>query len=231
VKNERSKAMKPKKKPHNLSVMLRRIRKAVAPYPKAAMFELAEQGFAEPFQQLVGCILSIRTRDEVSLPSALQLLRAAPTPDAMLKLTEARIDKLIAAVAFHRPKAKQIRTIARHTVEEFNGKLPCDFAVLTSMPGVGPKCANLTLGIACGEPSISVDVHVHRVTNRWGLVRTRQPGQTLAELRERVPRHGWIELNALLVPFGKHICTGRLPKCSTCPVLEYCQQIGVTEHR
>jgi endonuclease-3 len=220
-----------KRKPHNLAVMLRRIRKATANYPKAAMFELAEQGFDKPFQQLVGCILSIRTRDEVSLPSALQLLKAAPTPEAMLKLSEAGIDKLIAAVAFHRPKAKQIRTIAQRTIDEFNGRLPCDFATLTSMPGVGPKCANLTLGIACGEPSISVDVHVHRVTNRWGLVQTRQPEQTMLALRERVPRPSWIELNALLVPFGKNICTGRLPKCSICPVVEYCQQIGVTEHR
>ena len=223
--------MKPRKKPHNLPAMLRRIRKAVAPYPKAAMFELAEQGFNDPFQQLVGCILSIRTRDEVSLPSALQLLKKAPTPEAMLKLSEARIDKLIGAVAFHRPKATQIRNIARRTVEEFGGNLPCDFETLTSMPGVGPKCANLTLGIACGQPSISVDVHVHRVTNRWGFVHTRQPKETMAALRERVPRRTWIELNALLVPFGKHICTGRLPKCSTCPVLEYCQQVGVTSHR
>ena len=220
-----------KRKPHNLAVMLRRIRKATANYPKAAMFELAEQGFDKPFQQLIGCILSIRTRDEVSLPSALQLLKAAPTPEAMLKLSEAGIDKLIAAVAFHRPKAKQIRTIAQRTIDEFNGRLPCDFATLTSMPGVGPKCANLTLGIACGEPGISVDVHVHRVTNRWGLVQTRQPEQTMLALRERVPRPSWIELNALLVPFGKNICTGRLPKCSICPVVEYCQQIGVTEHR
>jgi endonuclease III len=211
--------------------MLRRIRKAVAPFPKAAMFELAEQGFGSPFQQLVGCILSIRTRDEVSLPSALQLLRQAATPAAVLKLGEARIDKLIGAVAFHRPKAKQIRTIAKRTIEEFGGELPCSFDVLTSLPGVGPKCANLTLGIACGQPSISVDVHVHRVTNRWGYVQTRAPEQTMEELKERVPKRSWIELNALLVPFGKHICTGRLPKCSTCPVLEYCQQVGVTEHR
>jgi endonuclease-3 len=223
--------MTPNKKPHNIPVMLRRIRKAVANYPKAAMFELADQGFGDPFQQLVSCVLSIRTRDEVSLPSALSLLKAGPTPEAMLKLSEAHIDQLITAVAFHRPKAEQIRTIAQRTVEEFKGKLPCNFETLTSLPGVGPKCANLTLGIACGEPSISVDVHVHRVTNRWGLLRTRQPEQTMAALRERVPRRAWIELNALLVPFGKHICTGRLPKCSTCPVLEYCQQIGVTEHR
>ncbi len=211
--------------------MLRRIARAVEPYPKAAMFELAEQGFNAPFQQLVGCILSIRTRDEVSLPASLQLLRRASSAAAVAKLTEVQIDQLIGAVAFHRPKAKQIRNIARQVQTEWQGELPCEFETLTSLPGVGPKCANLTLGIACGQPSISVDIHVHRVTNRWGYVSTTSPEKTLSALQTRLPRRHWIRINALLVPFGKHICTGRLPKCSTCPVLEYCRQVGVTTHR
>lgn len=218
-------------KPHNISVMLRRIARAVEPYPKAAMFALAERGFATPFQQLVGCLLSIRTRDEVSLPASLALLERAATPAAVARLSEAQIDRLIGSVAFHRPKAGQIRRIARVVRSEFGGELPCDFEVLTSLPGVGPKCANLTLGIACQQPRISVDVHVHRVTNRWGYVRTTSPEKTLAALEARLPRRYWIRLNALLVPFGKHICTGRRPKCSTCPVLEYCAQVGVTTHR
>jgi endonuclease III len=133
--------MAPRKKPHDINVMLRRIARAVAEYPKAAMFELAERGFDQPFQQLVGCILSIRTRDEASLPASLALLERAPTAAAMAKLTEAQIDKLIGTVAFHRPKAKQIRNIARHVQSEWRGKLPCDFDTLTSLPGVGPKCA------------------------------------------------------------------------------------------
>jgi endonuclease-3 len=211
--------------------MLRRIARAVEPYPKAAMFELAEQGFNAPFQQLVGCILSIRTRDEVSLPASLQLLRRASSAAAVAKLTEVQIDQLIGAVAFHRPKAKQIRNIARQVQTEWRGVLPCEFETLTSLPGVGPKCANLTLGIACGQPSISVDIHVHRVTNRWGYVSTTSPEKTLSALQTRLPRRHWIRINALLVPFGKHICTGRRPKCSTCPVLEYCRQVGVTTHR
>ena len=223
--------MPPRKKPHDITTMLRRISLAVEPYPKAAMFELAERGFATPFQQLVGCILSIRTRDEVSLPASLSLLQRASTAANVSKLSEARIDKLIGSVAFHRPKAKQIRNIARHVTKEWGGELPCEFETLTSLPGVGPKCANLTLGIACGQPSISVDVHVHRVTNRWGYVVTTSPEKTLAALQSRLPKRHWIRLNALLVPFGKHICTGRLPKCSTCPVLEYCRQVGVTSHR
>src|SRR5688500_5719198 len=211
--------------------MLRRIRDAVAAYPKAAMFELAERGYKTSFQQLIACILSIRTRDETSLPAALKLLDHASTPADIARLSESKIDALVGTVAFHRPKAKQIRTIAERVAKEFGGKLPCDYETMTSLPGIGHKCANLTLGIARAQPSISVDIHVHRVTNRWGYVSAPTPEKTLAALQQKRPRAHWIELNALLVPFGKHICTGRLPKCSACPVLEYCQQVGVTTHR
>jgi endonuclease-3 len=214
-----------------MPLMLRRIRAGVAGFPKAAMFELAERGFATPFQQLVGCILSIRTRDEVSLPAALTLLERAASPAALARLSEPQIDRLIGTVAFHRAKATQLREIARRVISDYAGELPCDFDVLTSLPGVGPKCANLTLGIACGKPSISVDVHVHRVTNRWGYVATSSPEKTTSALREKLTRRYWVELNSLLVPFGKHICTGRLPRCTTCPVLEWCQQVGVQSHR
>ena len=97
--------------------------------------------------------------------------------------------------------------------------------------GVGPKCANLALGIACNQSLIGVDIHVHRVTNRWGLVVTKTPEKTMEALQEELPRANWVEINALLVPFGKHICTGSQPVCSTCPLLEMCQQVGVTSHR
>ena len=99
------------------------------------------------------------------------------------------------------------------------------------MKGVGPKCANLALGVATGQAAISVDIHVHRVVNRWGFVQANQPEKTLKQLEAKVPVEQWIEINRLLMPFGKHICTGNLPKCSTCPVLEFCEQIGVTSHR
>ena len=102
---------------------------------------------------------------------------------------------------------------------------------MLSLPGVGPKCANLALGIACRGNRVSVDIHVHRVTNRWGYVRTRTPEQTMAVLEERLPKRYRIEINQILVPFGKHVCTGVLPKCSTCPVLSMCRQVGVTSHR
>jgi endonuclease-3 len=221
----------PGKRPFDIDRMFDRIRDAIAPYPKAAMFELAEAGYKSVFEQLVACIISIRTRDETTTPTALKLFAVARTPAEMLKLSWKELDGLIHASTFHEPKAKQILTIARRAQEEFGGTLPCDPEVLMSFAGVGPKCAHLTLGVACGLAHISVDIHVHRVTNRWGYVEARSPEQTMARLEEKLPKKHWVEINKLLVPFGKHICTGTLPKCSTCPVLEYCQQVGVTKHQ
>jgi len=138
------------------------------------------------------------------------------------------------ACSFHGPKARQIYAIGKRRVEEFGGELPCDFDVVSSFRGVGPKCANLAMGIACpnhADLGISVDIHVHRVTNRWGLVQAPTPEKTMAALRDILPQKYWVKINALLVPFGKHICTGAAPRCSTCPVLEFCRQVGVTNHR
>ena len=219
------------KHPHDIDEMLARIRQAVQPFPKAAMFELAEAGYTSVFHQLVACIVSIRTRDEVTLVLARRLFGRAPTPAAVAALQPAEIEDLIHGSQFREAKAHQIHTIARRTVQDFGGELPCDFDVLTSFAGVGPKCANLALSIACGQARIAVDVHVHRVTNRWGYVRAPNPEQTMLALEQKLPRRYWVEINALLVPFGKHICTGVAPRCSTCPVLEYCAQVGVTAHR
>lgn len=219
------------KKSFDIHKALKLIDKAVRPWPKAAMFELAESGFDSPFEQLAACIISIRTYDEVSLPTARKLFERARTPAEMVKLTPAEIDELIHACTFHERKAEQIHAMARRVLDEFNGKLPCDAETLLSFAGVGPKCAHLALGIACGQPYISVDIHVHRVTNRWGYVKATTPEKTMAALEARLPQKHWIDINRLLVPFGKHICTGQLPKCSTCPVLDMCQQVGVKSHR
>lgn len=217
--------------PFEPAIAFERIEQAVAPYPKAALFELAADGHASAFEQLVACIISIRTYDEVSLPTARRLFEAAPTSQAISQLTPQQIDELIGDCTFHEAKAHQIHTIAQRVVNEFNGVLPCELEILLSFKGVGPKCANLVLGIASGEPYIGVDIHVHRVTNRWGYVAAKTPEKTLAALENKLPRPFWIDINRLLVPFGKHICTGTLPRCSTCPVLEMCEQVGVDKHR
>ena len=220
------------KRPFDIETAVERLREAVRPYPKAALFELFAEGYTSVFEILVTCIISIRTYDEVTLPTARQLFAKARTPAEMVKLSPDEIDELIGACNFHEPKAKQIHEIARRTMEELGGVLDCKNApdVLMSFRGVGPKCANLALGIACNLPVIGVDVHVHRVTNRWGLVHEPTPEKTMEALQQKLPQAYWVEINALLVPFGKNICTGTLPKCSTCPLLDMCRQVGVTSH-
>lgn len=152
------------------------------------------------------------------------------TPVELSRLTTSVINDAIGACTFHEAKARQIHEIARRAVAEHNGNLPCDAQALLSFSGVGPKCAHLALGIACQQPYIGVDIHVHRVTNRWGYVQTRTPEQTLAALEIKLPVEYWVEINRLLVPFGKHICTGTLSRCSICPMLDMCQQVGVIRH-
>lgn len=222
---------RPDKRPFDIDDVLARVRESVREFADAAMFALAARGHDSLFEQLVACILSIRTLDEVSLPAALALLGRASTPEALARMSPDDIDALIRPVTFHEGKARQLHAIAVRTRDEFGGTLPCDAQVLQSFKGVGPKCAHLALGIACGHEAISVDIHVHRVTNRWGYVKTRSPEATMAALQTQLPRKYWVELNRLLVPFGKHVCTGSRPRCSTCPVRDSCRQVGVTNPR
>jgi endonuclease-3 len=219
------------KQPFDIAEAMRRLREAVKPYPKAALFELAAEGYGSVFEILTACIISIRTLDETTLPTARRLFAVARTPAGVAALSMKQLDELIGACVYHEAKAPTIHAIARRAVAEYGGEVPCDPEVLLSFKGVGPKCANLALGIACGKTFIGVDIHVHRVTNRWGLVEARTPEKTMLALQEKLPRRYWVEINALLVPFGKHVCTGVRPKCSTCPLLDMCREVGVTSHR
>jgi endonuclease-3 len=219
------------KRPFDFEVAVERLRRAVRDYPPAVMYALHDEGFGALWQQVVACIISIRTREEVTLPAARRLLKEASTVDALRRLTPERIAALIAPSVFAEPKGRQIQEIARRTLEEYGGELPCDYAVLTALPGVGPKCANLALGVACGLPLVAVDVHVHRVTNRWGYIDAATPERSSEALNRIVPEEYRVELNRLLVPFGRNVCTGQMPRCSTCPLLDMCRQVGVTGHR
>ena len=214
----------------DIEEVISRLRQAVRLFPKAAMFALAEEGFTSAFEQLISCIISIRTYDEVSLPVSRSLFAVAKTPSEVANLSVEKIESLIAESTYAPRKAAQIKAIAEQTVKEYNGVLPCDEEIMLGFKGVGIKCAHLALGIACERPYISVDVHVHRVTNRWGYVKTKTPEKTTTTLESKLPIKYWIEINSLLVPFGKHICTGKLPRCSRCSLLEMCQQVGVTKN-
>lgn len=217
------------KQPFDIDEVMDRVRAAVQPFPKAVMFQLAEDGFTSAFEQLMACIISIRTYDEQTIVIARRLFKEARSPETIAGLPLDRLTELIRPSTFYERKARQMQEISRRLLAEHGGDLPCDFDTLTALPGVGPKCANLVLGIACGQPRISVDVHVHRVTNRWGYVAASTPEKSMLALEATLPPRYWVEINALLVPFGKHICTGRAPRCSTCSVLAMCRQVGVRQ--
>ena len=219
------------KQPFDIDTALARIEDAVRPWPKAALFQLAEDGYTSTFEQLLACMISIRTYDEVTLKVAPQLFARARTPREVARLSREELDGLISPCTFHERKANQILVIARQVEATYGEVLPGEREVLLGFAGVGPKCANLVLGVACGLPVISVDIHVHRVTGRWGYVQATTPEKTLAALEAKLPKRHWIDINRLLVPFGKHICTGARPHCSTCPVLDMCRQVGVTDYR
>ena len=219
------------KRPFAIDVVMARIREAIRPFPQAALFALAEEGFSSPFELLVACLISIRTLDAVTLSCAHRLFALARTPLTISQLSPEAIDTAIHACTFHKAKTSQIHAIACEVVATYSGILPCSAEILRSFHGIGPKCANLVLGIACQQPSIGVDIHVHRVTNRWGYVAERTPERTMMALEAMLPQQYWVEINRLLVPFGKYICTGSRPRCSTCPVLDMCQQRGIQDYR
>ena len=221
----------PEKEPFDIDRVFALLRRATAGLPQAAMFELRDRGHASLFEQLVSALISARTRDETTMPVSLRLFAEARTPEAMAALPEERIAELLYGATFPEPKARDIRTLSRRILEEHGGRVPDTLEGLTAFRGVGPKIAGLALGVALGQPHIAVDVHVHRVTNRWGYVATRTPEATLKALDAKLPDRYRVEINERLVPFGKHICTGERPRCSTCPLLAQCRQVGVTSHR
>ena len=219
------------KRSFDINVVMDSIREEVKKFRKAALFELYEDGYSSAFEQLLACIISIRTRDEDTVPISRRLFTRARSPQAISELSVSEINQLLAGSTFREGKAPQIKEIARRVTQDHGGELPCDLEQLMNFKGVGIKCANLVLGIACGQPRIGVDIHVHRITNRWGYVHTSAPEKSVVALEKILPQRYWVEINALLVPFGKHVCTGSAPRCSSCPVREMCQQVGVTSHR
>jgi len=219
------------KEPFDIDEAFRRLRRATAALPKAAMFELRDRGHGSPFEQLVAALVSARTRDETTVPVCLRLFAIARTPAALAALDESRLVALLRPATFPEPKARDRKALARRILDEHGGEVPDSLAALIAFRGVGPKIAALTLGIGFGRPAIAVDIHVHRVANRWGYVAAPTPERTMVQLIERLPERYWIEINERLVPFGKFVCTGTRPKCSGCAMLSMCRQVGVTDHR
>ncbi len=185
----------------------------------------------DPFLTLIGCILSLRTRDETTAVAAERLFAHAATPAAILKLKPATLERLIYPVGFYRTKTGVIRDICRVLLTDFGGRVPDTIDELVKLKGVGRKTANLVVTEAYRKPGICVDTHVHRISNRWGLVRTRHPDATELALRDVLPRHYWIEYNRILVAFGQTLCHPTSPRCSRCPIARLCPRIGVGRSR
>jgi endonuclease III len=184
-----------------------------------------------PFQILVATILSLRTQDIVTAIVAPRLFAVAATPAALDSFNETTIAALIYPVGFYRTKARQLKAISRILLERFGGEVPSDLETLLTLPGVGRKTANLTVSAGFNLPAICVDIHVHRICNRWGYVATKTPDETEMRLRAQLPQHWWIAINTLLVTFGQQICRPMSPHCSSCPLSDRCPRIGVTRSR
>jgi endonuclease III len=185
----------------------------------------------DPFRVLVACLLSLRTKDETTGPAAARLFALADTPEAMRRLPAKRIERAIFPVGFYRTKARVLLGVCRDLLERFGGEVPDDIDRLLTLKGVGRKTANLVVTQGFNKPGICVDIHVHRISNRLGYVKTKNPTETETALRKQLPRRYWIGYNDLLVSFGQNICHPVSPRCSECPVRPRCARVGVTRCR
>ncbi|MBN2102661.1 endonuclease III [bacterium] len=192
---------------------------------------LVAERSGDPFQILISTLLSLRTKDEVTTQASRRLFKQADTPEKMLKLHESTIQKLIFPVGFYKRKAANILKVCRILLNDYQGFVPDDLDQLLQLPGVGRKTANLVITLGFGKPGICVDTHVHRITNRFGYVKTRYPDETEIVLRKILPANWWILINDILVAFGQGICKPVSPFCSRCKVSEYCERIGVDKSR
>ena len=192
---------------------------------------LMAQEQRDPYRVLIATLLSLRTLDQTTGPAAQRLFALADTPERMLQLEEQTIAQAIYPVGFYRTKAAQILEISTRLLHEFGGRVPDDIDVLTSFNGVGRKTANLVLAEGYGIPAICVDTHVHRISNRWGYVKTKDPLGTEMALRKKLPRQYWIEYNPMLVALGQHCCKPTSPLCSQCVVAQFCKRVGVQRSR
>ncbi|MCX7760137.1 MAG: endonuclease III [Hydrogenothermaceae bacterium] len=194
-------------------------------YPKwnAPVIQFMAQNGDDPFKILVSTILSLRTKDEVTAKASERLFKVVKTPQDLLNLSEEEIEKLIYPVGFYRNKAKVLKEVARELIQNYNGKVPDNLEDLLKLKGVGRKTANLVLSAAYKKPAICVDTHVHRIANRVGFVKTKDPHQTEFELMKVIPQKYWQDINKLFVAFGQTICKPIKPKCDECPINDYCE--------
>lgn len=208
-----------------------RILRREAPKWQTPVVTLIAEASDSPFKVLISCILSLRTQDSTTAQASRRLFALADSPETMVRLSAKKIEQVIFPVGFYRTKAKTILEICRNLNENYRGRVPDEIDELLKFKGVGRKTANLVVTLGYNKPGICVDTHVHRISNRWGYVKTATPEKTEVALRQKLPKQYWIEYNDLLVSFGQQLCRPISPLCSQCPVAKYCSQIGVTVKR
>ena len=194
---------------------------------KTPIVDLIQIQTEEPFKVLVATILSARTKDETTAQAVARLFSRINSPDDLECLSEEEIDKLIYPVGFHRAKAKHLKELPAVLKDLFQGRVPSEIDDLLQLPGVGRKTANLVRAVAFKLPAICVDVHVHRICNRWGYIKTQTPFESEMALRAKLPEAYWLKINSYVVAFGQNLCTPRKPHCPSCPIAEFCQRVGL----
>jgi len=208
-----------------------RILRREVPKWETPIVTLMAETYQSPFRVLISCILSLRTQDATTAKASHRLFALADSPETMLKLTAKKIEKLIYPVGFYRTKAKNILEICQTLIDRYAGQVPDSIDELLKFRGVGRKTANLVVTLGYRKAGICVDTHVHRISNRWGYVKTATPEKTEFALRDKLPKKYWIEFNDLLVSFGQHLCRPISPVCSQCPIAKYCSRVGVSLKR
>lgn len=207
------------------------VKREICQWQEPVVGVVARESAHDPFRILISCLLSLRTKDKTTSEASARLFALAHTPSTLLKLPLKKIKRAIYPVGFYRTKAKSIHAICRRLLDEYGGKVPDSIDELITLSGVGRKTANLVVTVGYRKPGICVDIHVHRISNRWGYVKTKTPEETEQVLRKTLPKKYWITFNDLLVPFGQNLCQPVSPWCSKCKLTEYCDRVGVKKSR
>lgn len=214
----------------NIDKIIKELRKVYPKYREPVSTEFSRIS-KDPYKVLISCLISLRTKDEVTRPASYRLFRLADSPKKMAGLSLKKIGKAIYPAGFYLTKAKRIKEISKIILDKYNGKVPDEIDELLKLHGVGRKTANLVLSLGYDKPAICVDVHVHRLSNRLGLVKTKNPEETEFALRKKLPKKYWIIINDLLVAYGQNLCRPVSPFCSKCVIKRYCKRIGVKASR
>ena len=185
----------------------------------------------DPFRILIACLLSLRTKDKTTAEASYRLFKLADNPTRMLILPLNQVEKAIYPVGFYKTKAKQIHAISQTLLKDFGGVVPDTIDELLTLKGVGRKTANLVVTVGYNKPGICVDIHVHRISNRWGYIKTKTPEESEQALRKKLPKKYWIQFNDWLVPYGQNLCRPVSPFCTQCPISAFCDHVGVTTSR